>query len=143
MLEALLGAQTAGVASSINYLLNAEVIADLLAAEKATVLVISPGEVDAAIWQKAQSVIDRMPSLKQVVVLGKAPAGGRAIGFAEAAERHRDDALEFDTRSSRDTVCALFHTGGTTGPPQARPPDPWQSDPCRLELRPGAWAGRE
>ena len=118
MMEALLGAQTAGVASSINYLLNAEVIADLLAAEKATVLVISPGEVDAAIWQKAQSVIDRTPSLKQVVVLGKAPAGGRAIGFAEAAERHRDDALEFDTRSSRDTVCALFHTGGTTGRPK-------------------------
>ena len=118
MLEALLGAQIAGVASSINYLLNAEVIADLLAAEKATVLVISPGEVDAAIWQKAQSVIDRTPSLKQVVVLGKAPAGGRAIGFAEAAERHRGDALEFDTRSSRDTVCALFHTGGTTGRPK-------------------------
>ncbi len=118
MLEALLGAQTAGVASSINYLLNAEVIADLLAAEKAAVLVISPGEVDAAIWQKAQSVIDRMPSLKQVVVLGKAPAGGRAIGFAEAAGRHRDDALEFDTRSTRDTVCALFHTGGTTGRPK-------------------------
>ena len=49
---------------------------------------------------------------------GRRQAGGRAIGFAEAAERHRDDALEFDTRSTRDTVCALFHTGGTTGRPK-------------------------
>ena len=87
MTEALLGAQISGVASSINYLLNAEVIADLLAAEKATVLVISPGEVDAAIWQKAQSVIERTPSLRQVVVLGKAASGGRAIAFAGGRER--------------------------------------------------------
>ena len=47
MMEALLGAQTAGVASTINYLLSAEVIADLLAAENATVLVLSPPDVDA------------------------------------------------------------------------------------------------
>ena len=37
---ALLGAQVAGVAGTINFLLNAEAIADLLIAEKATVLVI-------------------------------------------------------------------------------------------------------
>ena len=119
MLEALLGAQVAGVASSINYLLNAEVIADLLAAEKAAVLVISPPEVDAAIWEKAQAVIERTPALKEVVVLGKVPAGGRGmIAFAEAAARHRGDALEFEMGSSRDTVSALFHTGGTTGRPK-------------------------
>jgi fatty-acyl-CoA synthase len=100
MTEALLGAQISGVASSINYLLNAEVIADLLAAEKATVLVISPRDVDAAIWQRAQSVIERTPSLRQVVVLGKAAGGGRAIAFAAAAESHRGDALEFEIRSS-------------------------------------------
>jgi hypothetical protein len=35
-------AQTAGVASTINYLLGADVIADLLAAENASVLVLSP-----------------------------------------------------------------------------------------------------
>ncbi len=57
MMEALLGAQTAGVASTINYLLSAEVIADLLAAENAAVLVLSPADADAAIWQKAQDVL--------------------------------------------------------------------------------------
>src|SRR5262249_14435288 len=38
---ALLGAQVAGVASSINYLLNEDTIVDLLEAQNATVLVIS------------------------------------------------------------------------------------------------------
>ena len=119
MMEALLGAQIAGVASTINYLLGADVIADLLAAENATVLVVSSHDANAAIWQKAQTVIERMPSLRHVVVLGTAGIGGPSmIEFAEAASRHSADELEFETRSSRETVCALFHTGGTTGRPK-------------------------
>ena len=119
MMEALLGAQTAGVAGTINYLLNADVIADLLVAENATVLVLSPPDVDAAVWQKAATVIERVPSLKKIVVLGiPGAAGGSMIAFAEAASGHSDETLEFETRSSRETVCALFHTGGTTGRPK-------------------------
>ena len=119
MMEALLGAQTAGVAGTINYLLNADVIADLLVAENATVLVLSPPDVDAAIWQKAAAVIERVPSLQKIVVLGIPGAASQSmIGFAEAAGGHGDDTLEFETRSLRETVCALFHTGGTTGRPK-------------------------
>jgi fatty-acyl-CoA synthase len=119
MMEALFGAQTAGVASTINYLLSADVIADLLVAENATVLVLSPPDVDADNWQKAQAVIERTTTLKKVVVLGRpGAAGGSMIAFAEAASGHSDDALAFETRASRDTVCALFHTGGTTGRPK-------------------------
>jgi len=119
MMEALLGAQTAGVASTINYLLSAEVIADLLAAENASVLVLSPPGADAAIWQKAQTVVERAKSLKKIIVLGKSGfARGSMIAFADAAGGHSDDALEFETRSTRETVCALFHTGGTTGRPK-------------------------
>src|ERR1700691_2398125 len=119
MMEALLGAQTAGFASTINYLLGADAIADLLAAEDASVLVLSPPDVDAVIWQKAQVVAERANSLKKIVVLGKpTPSNGSMIEFAEAAGGHSDDRLEFETRSSRETVCALFHTGGTTGRPK-------------------------
>ncbi|MBX6321052.1 MAG: AMP-binding protein [Rhodospirillaceae bacterium] len=119
MMEALLGAQVAGVAGTINYLLNAEVIADLLAAQNATVLVVSPPDVDAAVWDKAQAVIERAPGLRHVVVLGKAgSAGSRVTEYAEAAGRHGAEALAFEPRASRDTVCALFHTGGTTGRPK-------------------------
>ena len=119
MMEALLGAQTAGVASTINYLLSAEVIADLLAAENASVLVLSPPDADAAIWRKAQDVVRRAATLKKVVVLGNpGAAGGSMIEFEVAAGRHSDEALEFEPRSTREAVCALFHTGGTTGRPK-------------------------
>ena len=40
------------------------------------------------------------------------------IEFEVAAGRHSDDALEFEPRSTSETVCALFHTGGTTGRPK-------------------------
>jgi fatty-acyl-CoA synthase len=119
MMEALLGAQTAGVASTINYLLAADVIADLLAAENASVLVLSSPDADAAIWQKGLVVAERAKSLKKIVVLGTpAPADRSMVEFAPAAAEHRDDGLEFETQASRETVCALFHTGGTTGRPK-------------------------
>jgi fatty-acyl-CoA synthase len=53
MPPALLGAQVAGVASTINFLLNADAIVDLLIAEQATVLVIPSEADDAALWAKA------------------------------------------------------------------------------------------
>ena len=119
MMEALLGAQTAGIASTINYLLAADVIADLLSAESATVLVLSPFEADAAIWQKALTVAERAKSLRKIVVLGeKVSADASMIEFPAAVAGHRDDTLEFETQASRETVCALFHTGGTTGRPK-------------------------
>src|SRR6185503_17221627 len=39
------------------------------------------------------------------------------IGF-DAAVAIQHDALEFPSDAGRDTVCALFHTGGTTGRPK-------------------------
>ncbi len=119
MMEALLGAQIAGVASTINYLLTPQVIADLLIAENATILVISPPEVDAANWEKAQTVIARTPTLRRVVVLGPESADrAPMIDFASAIRSHQNDQLKFELRSTREAVCALFHTGGTTGRPK-------------------------
>jgi acyl-CoA synthetase (AMP-forming)/AMP-acid ligase II/enoyl-CoA hydratase/carnithine racemase len=119
MVEALYGAQTSGVASTINYLLNAPVIADLLAAERATTLVIPAEELDGEVWRKANEVIALTPTLRNIVVLGA--SGGVAPGqldFQAEQKRCRDDGLDFDSTAGRDAVCALFHTGGTTGRPK-------------------------
>lgn len=119
LVEALYGAQTSGVASTINYLLNAAVIADLLVAEGATTLVIPAQELDAEIWRKAMDVIALMPGLRNIVVLGASGviAPGQLDFQAEQAGC-RNDGLDFDSAAGRDTVCALFHTGGTTGRPK-------------------------
>jgi fatty-acyl-CoA synthase len=118
MQVALLGAQIAGVASTINYLLTADAVADLLIAEQAEVLVIPSEADDLESWRKAARVIARVPSLRVVLVIGGDgnPAGKmRSFESALAAKR---DVLEFQLEAERDTVCALFHTGGTTGQPK-------------------------
>src|SRR6185437_16160996 len=91
---ALLGAQVAGVASSINYLLNEDTIADLLEAQNAAVLVMPSEAADAEIWRKAIIVAARVKSLRTVLVVGESsrlPA--RLTGFDDAVVTHRD-ALE-------------------------------------------------
>ncbi len=115
---ALIGAQVAGVASTINFLLNADAIADLLIAEQATVLVIPSAADDAALWEKANAVIDRVPSLQRILVVGgKSDPGRKIVGFDESLSA-QSDTLDFTLTADRDTVCALFHTGGTTGRPK-------------------------
>jgi fatty-acyl-CoA synthase len=115
---ALLGAQVAGVASSINYLLNEDAIVDLLEAQNATVLVTPSDSADPAIWQKANNVAARVGSLQQILVVGESRGlAGRFTSFDEAISDQRD-VLDFEPSSDRRSVCALFHTGGTTGRPK-------------------------
>ena len=111
----LLGAQVAGTASTLNYLLNADALADLLNAQQASVLVVPDPSLDATCWTKAQALVDRVATLRQVLVFGEA-AGH--LGVDEALREHRGDALDFEPAADRAAVCALFHTGGTTGRPK-------------------------
>ena len=113
----LLGAQVAGVASSINYLLNEDTIVDLLEAQNATVLVIPSEAADPAIWRKASNVVARVRAL-QVLVVGESPGlTGRLAGYDDAVAG-QPDTLDFAPSNDRHSVCALFHTGGTTGRPK-------------------------
>jgi len=115
---ALLGAQVAGVASTINFLLNADAIADLLIAENASVLVIPSQADDAALWEKANTVIDRVPSLQRILVIGGENDPARNIVSFDESLSAQSETLDFELTADRDTVCALFHTGGTTGRPK-------------------------
>jgi fatty-acyl-CoA synthase len=115
----LLGAQVAGVASTLNYLLSKDAIFDLLNAQQATVLVLASEASDQTCWSKAVGVFDRVPSLKHVLVIGDGADGrGRYEDLDALLSRRRADLLDFDPSSDRDRVCALFHTGGTTGRPK-------------------------
>lgn len=124
----LLGAQVAGVASTINYLLSREAIVDLLVAEKATVLVIPAADLDQTCWDRAQGIFADVPSLQHVLVIGEkfeeAFREKTADGFATLAPLRasfQGNTLDFTPTDDPDTVCALFHTGGTTGRPKLVP----------------------
>jgi fatty-acyl-CoA synthase len=115
---ALLGAQVAGVAGSINYLLNEDAIADLLEAQDASVLIIPSELADSAIWTKANNVAARTGSLTKILVVGEGRnPTGRFESFGQAISDQRES-LDFEPSDDRQSVCALFHTGGTTGRPK-------------------------
>jgi fatty-acyl-CoA synthase len=113
------GAQTAGIVSSINYLLNSDVIVDLLQAENAEVLVVPGPNVDKDIWAKVQPVIAQVNMIKKILVLGGVPANdSRMYDFDDTVKAYPTDRLTFLREIGRNTIAALFHTGGTTGTPK-------------------------
>jgi fatty-acyl-CoA synthase len=115
---ALLGAQVVGIASTINYLLSVEAIADLLIAEKATTLIVPAFDRDRAIAEKVQPVLDRVRGIETVLHIGELPPASSSISYAEALRPHRGDCLQTASMADSSQVCALFHTGGTTGRPK-------------------------
>lgn len=115
----LLGAQVAGVASALNYLLSPNAIYDLLNAQKATILVIPSRELDEMCWSKADNVFDHVSTLRHVIVIGDETEDiSGFIGLEEIFTNANKTTLDFQPTTDRDTVCALFHTGGTTGSPK-------------------------
>jgi fatty-acyl-CoA synthase len=71
----LLGAQVVGVASAINYLLSVDAIAELLVTQRATALIVPGLDCDAAIAEKVQPILERVPGLEIVLHIGDlAPA---------------------------------------------------------------------
>ncbi|MFC3229020.1 AMP-binding protein [Marinibaculum pumilum] len=114
----LLGAQVAGIASTLNHLLNRDAVFDLLNAQAAVLLVIPAPALDRECWEKAQGALDRVPTLRRVIVIGEAPPAPGFAALASCMAGREADTLEFDLDAGRDTVCAMFHTGGTTGRPK-------------------------
>jgi fatty-acyl-CoA synthase len=113
------GTQTAGIVSSINYLLNPDFIVELLRAENAEILVVPGPNVEKNIWEKAQAVIAQADMIEKIFVLGGVPINnGRMYDFDETVKEYPNDCLTFSRKVGRNTIAALFHTGGTTGTPK-------------------------
>lgn len=117
----LFGAQVVGVASTINYLLNSNAIADLLNAEGATILVIPAAHLDQTCWDKAQGLCQAVPTLQHVLVIGGEELPVEYSALEQMLSPFRNDVLDFKPTDDPNTVCALFHTGGTTDLPKLVP----------------------
>lgn len=115
----LLAAQVAGIASSLNYLLSEDAIVDLLNAQGATVLVTASRTADEACWNKATGLMRRVPTLRHVLVMdGAADGESGFLAIEDVLAEHDASCLTFEPTNDRHRVCALFHTGGTTGRPK-------------------------
>lgn len=118
------GAETAGIASCINYLLAPEVIAALLEAEGARILICPSPELDPELWEKTLVIAERCKSLEVILVLG-----GTGPDFSDPRFHDLDqlmdaqpaDQLLVSRLPKAEDIAALFHTGGTTGLPKLVP----------------------
>jgi fatty-acyl-CoA synthase len=112
----LFGAETAGQACPINYLLQGDHIAELLAASHCTVLVALGPDPEIDIWSKVQVVQAMCPQLRHILTVGTSVDGYASLETLMQAQR--GDSLNFDPPRRRDQVAAYFHTGGTTAAPK-------------------------
>ena len=111
----LFGAETAGVVCPINYLLDAEHIAELINATGANILVALGPNPELDIWSRVPQLRESCPQLRHILSVGAAPG---ELDFDHALSQTRGDALEFEHMAGPNSLAALFHTGGTTGKPK-------------------------
>lgn len=113
------GAETAGYAVPINFLLQPDHIAGLLQASGARILVALGPHPVLDIWQKALALRAQVPGLQ---LLRVAPPGtpleDGVLDFHSALMAQPADRLLFGEPGRDDDVAAYFHTGGTTGMPR-------------------------
>ena len=113
------GAETAGYAVPINFLLQPDHIRGLIEASEVKVLVTLGPHPQLDIWEKALELKRQLPELilVQVAPPGSLPVDG-VIDFISELGRQPADHLAFDQHGRGNDVAAYFHTGGTTGVPK-------------------------
>ena len=113
------GAETAGYAVPINFLLQADAIAGLLEASGARILVALGPHPALDIWQKALALRDLLPGLTLLRVAAPGtPLEDGVLDFHSALHAQPEDRLVFGEAGRDGDVAAYFHTGGTTGTPK-------------------------
>ena len=135
----LLGAQVAGIASSLNYLLTRDAIFDLLNAQQATILVIPSRDLDETCWSKAAGRVRPCSVAQHVIVIGGDGEGACRLSSAwtKPSRGCRSDALDFEPfvrprHGLRAVPYRRHDRPAETGAADARQPDP-----RRVRLRPG------
>jgi len=111
------GAGTAGIANPLNPLLSENALLALTEKAQTDILIaLGPNPV-SDIWQKAQSVAQRLPSKPKLIpVVFSNEETGQDFESLLAGYSHAP--LPKEWLPSPDSITAYFHTGGTTGTPK-------------------------
>ncbi|MFV9457890.1 acyl-CoA synthetase [Rhodococcus sp. NM-2] len=120
---ALWGAQTAGIANPLNWMLEPELLGELIAAAGSTILVSFGGDATTDVWPKIAAILAHAPTVDTVIRAGGSrsgpvPGGVRFLELVDELDQHPGGALIEPRNIQWDTVAAIFGTGGTTGTPK-------------------------
>ncbi|MFC4272297.1 acyl-CoA synthetase [Sneathiella chungangensis] len=119
----MLGAETVGTVNAVNPLLEPEHILGIAEAANATILIATGQALSPELWAKAAYVIDRMPNLKAVYVLGGGAEcdGKKIFPLDDMIAKQDASAINGPRNEQLDDVVGYYHTGGTTGVPKLAP----------------------
>ncbi|HEY2257563.1 MAG TPA: AMP-binding protein, partial [Variovorax sp.] len=112
------GAEAVGIVNPVNPFLEVDHMAGILNAAGTVVLVAQGRQETAGIWEKAEALRSRVPTLRAVVRvggLGLCPPW--ALDF-EALLAGQSGALLQAAPAEGQDIASYFHTGGTTGTPK-------------------------
>lgn len=135
------GAEATGIYNPINPLLDAEHIVAILNEAQTKVLITLAPFPNTDLWDKAQQIIQQVPSLvavltvdpanflpaafKDAIAADRAPylSNGetRVLDFDQFIGQYPSDKLQSQRDIQPDDIASYFHTGGTTGTPKLAP----------------------
>jgi fatty-acyl-CoA synthase len=115
----MLGALKLGVACCVNPMLKSAQLLDLIRSSKAKAIVCLGPTEGHDVWERLQSVADRLPPGTKVYSARALPGTQRAANdLDDLAAAEPGDRLHFDRTVSAQDVAAYVHSGGTTGSPK-------------------------
>ncbi len=119
----LFAAESVGIVNSVNPMLEPEHIVGIMQAAKSRVLVAPGQALSAEIWAKVEYIIEHMPELKAVLVLGGGPEcdGDFIKPFTQTMEAQPSERIKGLPARGLDDIVGYYHTGGTTGVPKLAP----------------------
>jgi len=115
---ALWGAEIGAIANPVNYFLNASQIAGIMKEAGSRALIAADPSLFADIWPKVEEIRKALPGLAVFRVGGGNRNEVGIFEFERELAVQPDGSLIAPKKLERDTVAALFHTGGTTGLPK-------------------------
>ena len=113
---ALWGAQVAGRACPINFMLAPDHMAALLQASGARLIVALGPNSELPIWNTVERLLALHPLPVLRIAIGDDQSADGLVFQRELARQ--PEALSFDPQLTPERVAACFHTGGTTGAPK-------------------------
>jgi fatty-acyl-CoA synthase len=110
-------AETVGVANPVNPLLDADIVASILAAAGTRVLVTLGDLPGSTLWQQVPRIRERVPTLQAVIIV-RGRGSPDVIRYHDAIARFDASPLPRAAWPVPQHTASLFHTGGTTGLPK-------------------------
>jgi fatty-acyl-CoA synthase len=116
---AIWGSEAAGIACPINWMLEPEIIRNLLIAAGAKAVIVYGPDQEIEAWNKVLLIRGELPNVRHLIKAGGGPVDtSGVIDLLSAIPSCPGDRLISGRRFQPDQVASLFHTGGTTGTPK-------------------------